>query len=304
MSQFTEDHITDQKRAARGEQLRYAKTFLQARDEVHNGKWKVMILAGHSPSGEISAIRSLMPQADIVAVDKQSECVHVALLAGATRGICCDIADLEIGANSSRRPNPLLQQEITNHGLFDIVHLDLCSNANAETKALMSACRPLISGHGVLIVTFSYGRDVVPMFTDAWERLNARRYQHSEDAIAVLTRLKDKGAPELILQRISYVFAHISISHIRQVITYQGNVMPMCSVLIHNKSYYGKSRPVSFVKLNKDSYEELVTHLSLGVYDCTEERLAAIKRSIAARKAVRTRKQSDLFESATTTPRS
>src|SRR4051812_22114148 len=92
-NRFSEATISDQKRLARGEQLLVARSCLRFRDEAHNRKWRVMVLAGASPAGEIAAIREVLPTAHITAVDKDHSCVRAAKDAGADETLQVDLTN-------------------------------------------------------------------------------------------------------------------------------------------------------------------------------------------------------------------
>lgn len=292
---FSADKITDRKRYARGEQLRFAKTLLQARDEVHHASWKVLMLAGPEPSGEINSIRSLMPKSVIIAVDINPESVEKARLAGADCAVCCDLSKFEVsgtGAGTIKKPCVEMQNVISQFGNLDILHLDFCGSPCHTMKLLISVGLTMLSGRGVLILTFSYGRDVTAMFRESYSALHRSQRGKADAACSVLGYLLEKGASESIVERLSYVFSTTSIAAIRSVIQYSGPQMPMCSVLVHKKEY---PRPhpddVSFVKAGVEEFNLCVTHPDVRtLYDCPEEKLKKIKASMAAQKAVATRK--------------
>src|SRR5687767_16040219 len=103
---FAATHITDQKRLVRGEQYLLARTILRARDGVHHKKWRILMVAGGSPSGEVTAIRELMPKAFIVAVDNNPQCLAAAIDAGVDDVAQCDLTDWTThrDTNALRRP--------------------------------------------------------------------------------------------------------------------------------------------------------------------------------------------------------
>src|SRR4051812_6757393 len=124
---FSEDTVSDQKRLARGEHLLAARGHLRVRDHVHHARWRVMILAGGNPAGEVTAIRELMPKAHITAVDKDPLCLEAAITAGVDEVIQCDLTDYSrLGRSVTSAPC----EALTRLPRFDIVNLDLCSSAN------------------------------------------------------------------------------------------------------------------------------------------------------------------------------
>jgi hypothetical protein len=276
--QFTESKTSDQKRLARGEQWLLARSCLRERDMVHNRNWRVLILSGMNPSGEINCIRELMPKSEIVAVDTDEQCVEAARSAGAD--ICLN-ADLGESTKSRVGPYNMLYERPNNLldsiGKFDAIHLDFCAGATEETKRTVRINSLLLSGRGVMIVTFSYGRDVVEVFQSRPPRTNQ----------LAIDKLNGIGINKTIVNRIAFAVGGIASDAI-SVVLYKGNEMPMCSVLCQK----GTRRNISFVKVEPGDFELAVTCPDPSkMYDCPSDRIESLRRSAAAIKASITRRE-------------
>lgn len=286
MSKFDESTITDQKRLVRGEQLLQARTCLRERDEVHHRRWRVMIMAGGAPAGEIAAIRELMPKAHIVAVDKNRECLLAAAAAGADQVVECDLTEWELiqsGYSQTKKPNRCIAEM----DRFDILHLDLCAGANEISRRIIHIYKPMVTARGVLITTFSYGRDVVEMFNAAHEMVK-NRADGDDEYLDIYERLLRAKIPELVLGRILYLCPGQQwLSSLRSVMSYRGREMPMCSLLF---SFGKPTQDVSFVQVEPGDFELAVTYPdSVNLYDCPQERIDGLRRRFAAIKASLTR---------------
>ena len=271
---FDELTISDQKRFVRAEQLLYARSRLRARDRKHHAQWRVLILAGGSPAGEIVAIRELMPKAHITAVDMDPACLSAAIDAGVDEVIQCDLTDYSFDGNRLYKPTAALRKVPK----FDLVSLDLCAGANRITRRI---CRvyldQLVNTNGVAILTFSYGRDVIEEIDD-----ESIPYQ--------LRHLSDYGASDRNLRRIGYLLTGMQLCRVRSVIIYRGNEMPMCSVLTSAKGCFA---PASYVQVELGDFELAVVYPdSASLYDCPQARIDSLRRRFAAIKAVLTRRKS------------
>lgn len=287
---FDESTVSDQKRLVRGEQLQFARSRLRVRDGVHHRPWRILILAGGAPKGEVNTIREVMPKAYIVAVDRDSRCLDAAIEAGVDDIILCDLADFTIPLTKSGKPSakrypsaPL--RELS--GQFDIVHLDLCAGVNSQTRLVTSVNSQLVSPRGVLIVTFSFGRDVVEIFREPANQSRAPKW------------LSLAGADPTLCGRIGYLFGfpympgikHPPPDRIRSVFVYRGAEMPMCSVLLQGCREWGVEEGGSFVKVEPGDFELAVTCPDPSrLYDCPQERIESLRRQHAAMKAVYTRR--------------
>jgi excisionase family DNA binding protein len=277
VSEFSAKHITDQKRLVRGEQLLCARARLRIRDGVHHAKWRVMILAGGNPAEEIAAIREVMPKAHITAVDRDPRCLDLAIDAGADEVVLCDLNDFTVEQHGpwSHKKGPA---KALLGAKFDLLVLDLCAGPNRSTRAI---CRiylaKLLTAHGVSIVTFSYGRDVI-------EEIEASGVPC---AIAALAK---HGASDRVLMRIGYLLTESMTKAVVSVMVYRGNEMPMCSVLLSNSVY---RRTASFVQVEPGDFELAVTCPDPALlYACPQERIESLRRKHAAIKASYTRKKS------------
>lgn len=278
---FSEATISDEKRATRGEHYLLARTRLRIRDVIHHAKWRVLIVAGGAPSGEVNAIRELMPLAHITAVDKDESCLDAAIDCGVDEVVLCNLADNEVTASGTILPAPLRDLE-----KFDIVNIDLCAGANATTKKILINSQQLVAPRGIFLVTFSYGRDVAEVFK---ESLTKTMRAHS-DLRETLEAIMHIAENDLIAGRLCYLFSHGKLATIRSVILYRGAQMPMCSIMFQSAKAYS---PPSILKLGRGDFEILVTCPdSTRLYDCPQDRLEAIRRKHAAIKAAYTRSKS------------
>lgn len=262
---FNGKQITDQKRLVRGEHLLFARTRLQARDCVHHRRWRVLMLAGGSPAGEIKAIRELMPLAHITAVDKDGNCLDAAIDAGVDEIVECDLVQWKSLPFSEK---------------FDLVDLDLCSNINLDTRTIARHAPRLVGNKGVLMFTFSYGRDVLPAINDAWS-WEASRYFDS-----LIT--DERQCPEGIARRVAFLFSRARWESLRSIAVYRGASMPMCSLLFQLNEYrVGK---ISFSKVEVGDFEIAAVYPNAAnLYDCPQERIESLRRKFAAIKASYTR---------------
>jgi len=286
--------ISDEKRLVRGEHWIFVRSKLRARDRVHHRAWKILMIAGPSPQEEIACLRELMPSAHITAVDLDQANIEAARTAGADSAICCDISKfIEVDDDNygppSRSGSPghwWPPKEVGSE--FDAICLDLTGPANdwlAEVIAVYYRC---LTKNGVLIVTFSYGRDVVEFYQDNWNRAKNRPWNHVGGSDYEVRYLLGGGIPEQIAARIYFLFKQ-RCPRIRSVIQYSGNSMPMVSVLLaRDRGDY----PVKFIKIESEDFELAVTSENLGnIYACPQDRILELRRSMTAKKAVRTRRE-------------
>lgn len=308
---FSGDKISDQKRLARGEQLMAARYWLRLRDGVHHAKWRVMILAGGDPSGEVAAIREVMPKAHITAVDRDPACLEAAINAGVDEVVHVDLSDFEMAGNSSVRNPPQALQALPR---FDLVSLDLCSGANEPTRQLIAVNRRLTAHRGVCVFTISYGRDVQEVFAFCLNSTRGWAYHagdpdgtdHTSEKIRRnrewCERLKSAKVPDGLAGRLSYLIGSRR-DVIKSVIAYRGNEMPMCSVLLCG-SNGGRTRftagpdtltPLSYVQLEPGDLELAACYPeTANLYDCPADRIASFRRSFAAKLAVNSRRAKEL----------
>lgn len=286
MSKFGQAQITDQKRLVRGEHLLYARSRLRVRDLVHHKKWRVMMMAGSSPAGEINAIRELMPQAQIVAVDRDAQCLERAIECGADDVICCDLAAFTDQTTLQKRwhsRNNAPPKELLDAPNFDLIDLDLCANANHLTRELIGVYRWKLTSKGVLMVTFSYGRDIEELFHDAVAQAASRTKE-------ILESLERDGIPRSVCGRIAYLCTTGLMETLHSVMLYRGSNMPMCSLLFQANTYL-ESYP-SAVKAGAGDFELAAVYPdAANLYDCPQERIEALRRRFAAIKASLTRKE-------------
>lgn len=285
---FDADLTSDQKRIARGEHYRYARTLLRERDRIHNRRWRVLTIAGRNAGEEIACIRALMPKSYIVAVDIDTQAVAAARDAGADEAFACDVLELSRLPRKTYayRPASLLARSEK----FDVICFDFCAGASPELKkAAGTYNRHLLTGRGVFILNFSYGRDVVEAFA-----ADARDLAGSHPAC-----LLNSIDPPMI-GRIAAAIPGTwrSNAQLRSVLLYRGNAMPMCSCLWIKTRSIAPDRgwlgpPPELTRLDDADHPLLVLDgydddPSL-VYATPRDRIAALRRSRAAQRAARTR---------------
>jgi hypothetical protein len=280
---FDTDSISDAKRLVRGEHWLLARTKLRARDESHHKAWRVLTMAGGSPGGEIVAIRELMPKAHITAVDRDSECLTRAIDAGADDVIqCADVAECQF-VPETKGPNGysvtsshyLPPAPLQGHK-WDAVHLDLCCSAMSVSRIARVMLSQSLTSRGVLIVTFSVGRDVAEVYEEIDGTWGRSDIQHQ----------LPRNMPKSVRGRVAYIGA---LSQLHSVMSYQGANMPMCS------AFYIKGRnnngQVGFVQVGRGDFELAVVYPEAArLYDCPQERIESLRRKFAAIKAVITTK--------------
>jgi SAM-dependent methyltransferase len=267
MSSFGAELISDNKRLARGEHLLMARNVLRARDGVHNRPWRVLMMSGDSPAGNIAALRSLMPKCHITAVDKDMRCLDSAIECGVDEVVHCDVTELANETPTRVRPNP----QLTDLDTFDLVDLDLCGLVTKQSMVALNANFRLVKPGGVLMFTFAYGRDVVEVF----EYGN----YHGGQFTAI-------GASPSLAKRLAFVSAKCNHGHkLRSVIAYRGAEMPMCAMLFDKGSSFCATK-TSFIQVGRGDFELAVVYPDAArLYDCPQERIESLRRQFAAIKA-------------------
>lgn len=294
---FTADKITDGKRLARGEHFLLARSLLRARDAVHNKRWKILTLAGAAPRGEITALRELMPKSWIVAIDRDAACLDAAIDAGADDVVPCDLSDFELAGELHKTRKPA--RAISEIGEFDLINLDFCGGINADTRDVARVYFRSTPARSVLVLTFSYGRDVCEVFEEEiirWEELATgrrgprdNRSTRTENAARNLERLKAAGVPRTVLGRLLFVASPSMLDDLLSVIVYRGAAMPMVSALFQVSSKRGGA-PLSFVALEPGDLELAAVYPdAAALYDYPQDRIASLRRRFAAIKAGITR---------------
>lgn len=210
MLKFSDATISDGKRLVRGEHWLAVRTFLRRRDRVHHAKWRLVTLAGGSPTGEIECLRYLMPKAHITCVDFEQECCEAAIEAGADDVIRGDIIDALCCSPGRGKGRPRLSGEFSALNEADAINLDMCGPANDDLALAIRRAAQAVR-KGAVLATFSYGRDVREIYDDGeWKGIPA--------PLGGRARLLDwpGGANQ-----------HGIVS----ALAYAGNAMPMCSLL-------------------------------------------------------------------------
>lgn len=267
-----------------------ARTLLRARDGVHHRAWRILTMAGGSPDGEMKAIREVMPKSHVTAVDNNSACLDAAIDAGADDVLLCDLEAFTVETRplsydtskvgyTRRKP----AQSIDALPKFDVVNLDLCGGVNESAQSIFRVYRKhAVSPSGVMMFTFSYGRDVTELFSEHFRRAPAMDVE----------ALRSAGIPDGLSMRIVYLFgrgmAHNTCNGLRSVIAYKGGQMPMCALLVqcHRKEIL----PISYTQVEPGDFELAVCYPdSANLYDCPSERIETLRRRFAALKAAATK---------------
>lgn len=279
---FKADHITDQKRFVRGEHLLAARTLLRARDEVHNKAWRVLIVAGPAPHEEIGALRELMPKCHVTAVDIDPVCVEAAKAAGADDAFVADLRD----------PGRFWFYDHKDER-FDLMNLDLCSPAHDDTRRIFSLSQKFLASSGVLMASFSYGRDVVEAQIGRVGRWQNGFGTNRREAIARLVR---HNIPNTIIPRLCSALTPGMLLHCASIMVYRGKETPMCATLtpktwMGGVPRHGQNDPgLSFVRVENTDIEYASVYPDTApLYATPRERIEAWRRRFAALKAVHTR---------------
>ena len=282
MSNFTEATVSDQKRLVRGEHWLLTRTLLRKRDERHHLPWRVLMIAGGSPRGEIVAIREVMPKAYIVAADIDQECLSAADSADET--VCCDLLESIKSKGTTSVPAVMYERE-----RFDAINLDFCGPVSRELSRMVGMyLRTALTSRGVLMVTFSYGRDVAEMFVGRERKflvdVSSCSYRKEQE-----WRELPQEIPDTIAGRISYLG---NLEYLESVMSYKGNEMPMCSLLFQKGIEEMRRRQrISYTKVDPDDFGLAVVYPdAASLYDCPAERIQSFRNHFAAMKAVATRK--------------
>lgn len=291
---FERDTVSDQKRFVRGEHWLAARNALRARDKVHHAEWRVLIVAGPCPEEEIRCIRALMPRAEITAVDLVEENVAKAKAAGADVAFVCDLAGF--------RKVPRLRQfrDVTMPPLelsvpFDVVCLDLTGPADERLEKMVTVYSRVVTNRGAMIVTFSYGRDVVEAIQFKW--LTACNQRFGQNQYVKALKLIE-GMPDSIMSRV-YVALGSKVRSLVSVLQYSGHAMPMVSCLVMKTSGASRLPAAKFAKVDQGDFEAAVTAENIGdIYACPQDRILALRRSKVAMKAVATRRARSLVTAA------
>jgi hypothetical protein len=279
------ESISDQKRLVRGEQWRWARHLLRARDKAHNRAWRILIIAGPSPHEEIESIRELMRNAHIVAVDLVEENLKAALEAGANEAFLCDIADFEV-ITEQYKPTQYLLPMVLRGEQFDVICLDLTGPADDWLRRVfMTYWHAALALGGAMIINFSYGRDVTEVYLASWEHARTISVGHFRNAHP--DRILPRDMPQEIKARVHYLL-HSHITRMHSCLQYVGKRMPMVSCLVHKKTALAHTR---FLKILPDDFALAVTSTEdvSKIYACPADRILELRRSFAAQKAVTVR---------------
>jgi len=232
-------------------------------------------MAGGAPSGEIRAIQELMPKSHIVAVDRDATCLDAAIQAGVDDVVQCDVYDWGPPLHKLNKFGP--NKAISSLGKFDVISLDLCGSVTDQSTELLKKYWQLLTFGGVMLFTFSYGRDVVEVF---------RSVAVGEK---ILEQAEASGVSDMVVRRVRFLCGASSKlwGGLSSVMVYRGQEMPMCSLLFANSS---SDEPCSWVRVESGDFELAVVYPeSANLYDCPQERIEGLRRRFAALKAAITR---------------
>lgn len=291
---FTEKTISDQKRLVRGEHLRFARSILRARDAVHHNKWRVFMMAGGAPGGEIAAIRSLMPKAYIVAGDKDPHCLEAAIECGVDDVVLGDVLvegrmELKTRRADGTPSTTVIPPEFIGREKYDLFDLDLCGHAGPDLMRMASVyMRQAVIGGGVFMLTFSYGRDVSELFMEVY-RQTGRSWEFKRGYNDVEKFALPDSVPDAVAARIMYLFSPSVLCWLRSIMVYRGPQSPMCSLLFQvGRINRGQ---ISSVIVEGVDFELAVARDDVSaLYDVPQERIEALRRSLSARKAAATKR--------------
>lgn len=233
-----------------------------------------------------------MPKANILAVDNDPRCLDAAINAGVDEVVQCDLTDWAQRTDSAQRTYYLPADPIARYGQFDLVCMDLCAGVNQTTRNIFHAYRKLLTPNGVMLLTFSYGRDVMEMFMQALH--DFRRLSHDsapsqmERRCRILDQIQALEIPDSLAGRLIYLFTPTELERVYSIMAYRGNEMPMCSVLYSG----GRSHGMSFVRVEPGDFELAVVYPeAANLYDCPRDRIESLRRKFAAVKAAITRSE-------------
>jgi hypothetical protein len=285
---FHQSDISNGKRLARGQHWLFARTHLRARDMVHNRRWKVLMMAGEAPAGEIRCIRELLPLAKIVAIDRHVTAVQAARAEGADEVYLVPDATALVKSQpgvASSKFIPACTNEIGSD--FDVIHLDLCSPLGAATSQVVRAWERLLR-KGMFILTFPYGRDVLEVFANTDDTRPDDREQ--------LKALRKQNCPKNIIDRLLFLFDR-GLPNKCSILIYRGHKMPMCSIAFLPKFQFRGDWPgrggCSFCALTatdaEDAFVEPIDWCK--VYDTPLSVIQELRRRRSARKAANTSRE-------------
>ncbi len=287
---FTEATTTDAKRLARGEHWRMVQAHFRREHRKHHPEVSILTLAGGCPHEEIECIRSLMARARIIAVDLDPRCCDAAADAGADISLCTDLFDWDAPSK--------VPKTIQDLGSIDVVNLDLCGGITVPVERAVTYYGRLVRTSGVLMVSFSYGRDVIEVFDrHPWRGIPAPlagRVKRLHERIPKKPRPSETGSRRKAISlpttedRLSDGMPALGLA---SVIAYRGAQMPMCACLW--EGHCNPEQP-SFVNLTDDdlmaaALSQLEPLDVSRLYALPDERIQHFRRKAAAAKAVNTR---------------
>jgi len=293
-SKFKAEYVTDAKRVARGEQYLAARALLRSRSTERVAP-RILILAGGSPEEELGTIRELWKgqwRAHVTAVDRVEENVALAVSAGADEGFVGELARRETENTERAHENLVVPKELVRHGKFDLLHLDFCGLLTDELRKIVRLYhRRALSAGGAIIAAFSYGHDVAEAYLAVLR--GGRLVGHPGRGTLALIK---RGVPETVCGRIAFLTSNEMLPE--SIVLYQGNQVPMCSILFSRRrqdegwprDLDGDSSHISVAKIGDHDLLDAVEQFdAASLYALPEQRLAAMRRSAAAKKAVATR---------------
>jgi hypothetical protein len=284
--------ISDEKRLVRGKHYELARYALRARDAVHSACWKFLTIAGPSPNEEITCIRELFRDAIITSVDNEEANVLAAINAGTDDPLQCNLFNFQPVPKGALNQVDLRPPQQLDR-IFDVICLDLTGHASKALHDLIKIYWNVLSPRGVMIITFSYGRDVVEAYQYDWRCALAKYGQEKTWSTAHtrgIEQLKEliikHSLSESVAQRIYYALG-IRCEFLWSVLQYSGAAMPMVSCLLQKN---GKFLTPRFLKISEMDFLLAVTAENLGnIFACPQDRILELRRSLAGTKAATTR---------------
>jgi hypothetical protein len=278
--------LSDSKRAVRLLHWAWCRYWLRRNFNNNKDNWRLLTISGPAPAEEITCIRQLMKRADITSVDIEKEFVELARQAGADEAVVCDLDDLrKVEADSDKH----MPQSQFMGAKFDAICLDLTIPAQAKLTRIVKAYMDYsLKKQGVLIITFSYGRDVRERIDAGWERQVAKNYLNNPaQHLREITN-------EKIAARIWQLLKSQCL-RINSCLEYRGHQTPMASCLLVKYDPKDIPPPATYLKLEKTDYQLLLDDTDKeSLQLCPRDRVLkarAVRDKRAAAKAVATKQR-------------
>lgn len=303
-AKFSADEISDQKRLVRGEHVLLAMNLLRI-EHGHFGPRRILMLAGGEPQEEIKCLRECFRAGcHITCVDTDNQCLERSIDAGAD-----DV--LNVDMHSWQRLDTKAQGDLTRNEIaypvgiggreYELIDLDFCGGMTEQVRDTVKAYSYLLSNRGIMMVTFSYGRDVVERFI--------AEARHDKNFLGKLidglSPLVERGIAESLIGRILFLLRGIRRLTALSALCYRGKQMPMCGLLFQmNSGCKRRLRPAGCIEISTSDYSAatifppitMVDPCDLdymfaaealpNIYASPQERIELARRKFSAAKAV------------------